>query len=354
MRRYEGVLFLYFLLMFLVSVSALFGAEGARVEDTVFLPQVSYVGDSVELRVTFIPEGGVDVQHPSELPVLSWVDFHDVSVVRDGSVWEARIRFTSYVPGTRTLPPIVMGDVVLDSLKIHTKSILDEEDYEFFGIKNQEIIPGTRLAIALVVVVLFFGPVFLLTFTGKIRRGLISFLMARRGKKPYKRLYRALKDLRDTQDQMSSRRFYIVLDDEFRRYLSNRTGSDFRSITSSEFAESFLKALPEPETTEEAKEDRRSKKVQEPEEEALSREKTAEAIGDLMRRCDLVKFGGENSEKRRREADLDTVAEVVRKVEGQEEERRRVMHKQRRANKQRRLNSLRKVFRKNKSGRGSR
>ncbi|MFP4179536.1 MAG: hypothetical protein ACLFSA_05720 [Spirochaetaceae bacterium] len=316
MRRYRGALFLYCLLVFLLPLPVLSAVEGARVEDTVFLPQVFYVGDRVELRVTVIPDGGAQVRQPEELPVLSWIDFHEVSVVREGPGWEARIEFTPYVPGTRTLPPIVMGDVVLDTIKIHTRAILNERDYEFFGIKNQESIPGTNLAIALLVVVLFFGPVFLLTFTGKVRRGLSSFLVAHRGKKPYKRLYRALKELRDTQDQMSSRKFYIVLDEEFRRYLSDRTGSDFRSITSSEFAILFSRTLTETEGEEESK-DRNTK-----------------AIDDLMRRCDLVKFGGENSEKRRREADLKLVGEVVRSVEGHEEERRRQEHRQQKAEKQ--------------------
>lgn len=330
MRRYRGVLFLYCLMIFLVSVPGLQGAEGARVEDTVFLPQVFYVGDTVELRVTFIPEGGAQVRPPEELPVFTWIDFHEVSVVREGTGWEARIRFTPYVPGTRTLPPVVMGDVVLDTLKIHTRAILNEEDYEFFGIKNQESIPGTNLAIALLVVVLFFGPVFLLTFTGKIKHGLSSFLVAHRGKKPYKRVYRALKELRDTQDQMSSRKFYIVLDEEFRRYLSDRTDSDFRSITSSEFAVLFSRTLTETGGEEE------------------SNNKKAEAIGELMKRCDLVKFGGENSEKRRREADLKLVTEVVRSVEGYEEERRRQEYRQQKSGK------TRKPRTQHKTGRGNR
>ncbi len=287
------------------GVADLFAAEGARVEETVFLPQDFYVGDTVELRVIFVPDGGMRVSRPSEMPVLSWIDFHEVSVLQEEGQWQARIRFSSYAPGTRSLPPIELGDVVLDSIKIHTRSILNEESHEFYGIKDQLLVPGTRIAIALIVALLFFGPVLVLNFTGRLHRGFSSFVAARRGRRPSKRLNRVLKELRENQDQMSSRRFYIVLDEELRRYLSERTGSDFRSITSSEFAVHFRDVLPE------------------------SDEERVKEVGELMQRSDMVKFGGENSDKQRREADMDIIAYVLQEVERLEVERRKQEQKRR-------------------------
>ena len=281
-------------------------AQGARVEETVFLPQDFYVGDTVELRVSFVPDGGMMVRPPSDLPVLSWIDIHDVTVVQEERLWEARIRFTSFAPGTRSLPPIQMGDVTLDALKIHTRTILGEESHEFYGIKNQLLIPGTRLSIAVLVAVLFFGPVFVLNFAGKIRRGFSSLLDVQKGRRPYRRLNRALKELRDSQEQMSSRRFYIVLEDELRRYLSERTGSDFRAITSSEFASHYARVLPGED------------------------EQVTGDVDELLRRSDMVKFGGENSDKRRREADMDIVASAAAKVEHVEDERRRSEYREKR------------------------
>mgnify|MGYP006294012825 CR=1 FL=1 len=261
------------------------------------------MGDNVELRVVFVPDGGMRVSGPEDMPMLSWIDFHDVTVLQEDGQWQARIRFSSYAPGTRSLPPIELGDVVLDSVKIHTRSILNEESHDFYGIKDQLLVPGTRIALALIVAVLFFGPVLVLNFAGKLQRGLSSFVAAQRGRRPSKRLNRVLKELRETQDQMSSRRFYIVLDEELRRYLSERTGSDFRSITSSEFATHFRDVFPE------------------------SYEERVKEVGELMQRSDMVKFGGENSEKRRRDADMDTVSHVVQEVERLEAERRRREHK---------------------------
>jgi hypothetical protein len=293
------------------GASAVFAAEGARVEDTVFLPQDFYVGDTVELRVIFVPEGGMRVSRPADMPMLSWIDFHEVSVLQEEGQWQARIRFSSYAPGTRSLPPIELGDVVLDSIKIHTRSILNEESHEFYGIKDQLLVPGTRIAIALIVAVLFFGPVLVLNFAGKLHRGFSSFVAAQRGRRPSRRLNRALKELRETQDQMSSRRFYIVLDEELRRYLSERTGSDFRSITSSEFAAHFREVLPE------------------------SDEERVHELGGLMQRSDMVKFGGENSDKRRRDADMDTVADLVQEVERLENERRKQEQRMRKISRKR-------------------
>jgi len=308
MRKRRGSLSRIFMCVFFIGVGAveLFAAEGARVENTIFLPQDFYVGDTVELRVTFIPDGGMRVRAPSEYPMLSWIDFHDISLLEEDGRLQARIRFSSYAPGTRSLPPIEMGDVVLDSIKIHTRSILAGEAHDFYGIKNQLLIPGTRLAIVLTVAVLFFGPVLVLSFAGKLRRRVSSLVAAQRGRRPSKRVQKVLKELRESEDQMSSRKFYILLDGELRRYLSDRTGSDFRSITSSEFAEHLYAVLPG------------------------GNESRIGELGELMKRSDLVKFGGQNSDKKRREADMNVVSSLVREVEQFEDERRRGEHGKRR------------------------
>jgi hypothetical protein len=288
------------------GVSVVYAVENARVEDTVFLPQEFYVGDRVELRISFIPDEGMMVRPPAELPVLSWMDLHELTVMRQDTVWEARILFTSYAPGTRSLPPIEMGDVRFDALKIHTRAILAEEEHEFYGLKNQLLIPGTRFAIIFLVFLLFFGPIIVLNSAGRIHHGFKSLIVAQRGRRPYRRIQRSLKELAERQAQMSSRRFYIVLDEEFRRYLSDRTCDDFLSITSSEFKASLLAALSE------GGKDR------------------VPAVEELLRRSDLIKFGGENSDKNRREGDIELVLSVVRLVEEIERARRKTEQQRRR------------------------
>ncbi len=295
-----------------LGVQGLYAVENARVEDTVFLPQEFYVGDRVELRISFVPDGGMMVRPPAELPILSWMDLHEATVTREDTVWEARILFTSYAPGTRSLPPIEMGDVRFDTLKIHTRSILSEEEHEFYGLKNQLLIPGTRFSIIFMVFLLFFGPIIVLNSAGRIRYGFRSLVAAQLGRRPYRRIQRNLKELAERQAQMSSRRFYIVLDEEFRHYLSDRTSSDFLSITSSEFKASLLAVLSE-----------------------SSRDRVPE-VEELLRRSDLIKFGGENSNKNRREGDIELVLSVVRLVEEIERERRKAEQQRRRKGRKKR------------------
>lgn len=296
---------LLILVLFFTFTSTISAAQGARVKETIFLPQDFYVGDVVELRVNFVPEAGMRVRSPSELPMSSWIDIHEVTLVEREEGRQARIRFSSYAPGTRTLPPIRLGDVVLDSIKIHTRSILDERSPDFVGIKNQLLVPGTRMTIAVLVALLFFGPILIFSFAGRVKHGFASLLAAQLGKRPYKRLEKTLRELKEEQEQMSSRKFYIVLEEEFRKYLSDRTGSDFKAITSSEFAEHFKEILPE------------------------GAEHDARAVHSLLRRSDMVKFGGENSDKQRRVDDMEIISRAAGEVERIQEERRKNEHRRR-------------------------
>ncbi|MFO7731333.1 MAG: hypothetical protein R6V86_11280 [Spirochaetia bacterium] len=265
--------------------------EGARVENHIFLPPDFYVGDNVEMRLRVYPESGLRVLPPEEVPVTNWIDIHDVRVKQDGLRWEVQIDFTSYAPGTRTLPVIQLGDVVLNDVKLHTKSILQERGLDFFGIKGQLYLPGTRLAIGLAVLILFFGPVFVLSFAGRVTQGVKRFVSIKTGRRPYKRFMRALKDLREKHMQMSSRRFYIVLSEELRHYLSSRTKDDFIALTSSELHAQLWKTLPSDSTEQ------------------------VEALVRMMQQSDEIKFGGLNASKKQREEDLEMVVSAAKEIE---------------------------------------
>jgi hypothetical protein len=287
-RRLQKALAVLFLL---AGAGAAGAVEGATVVDTHFLPPDYYVGDTVDLRITLEPEPGFTISSPEELPMVSWIEFSEVEVKQAEEQWRVAVRFTPFAPGTRTLPEISLGDVTLSEIKIHTSSILEEEKAEFYGIKDQLLLPGTRIALGILVVLLFFGPVFAFGFAGRMKRFLSALLSARRGRRPYRRLSRALKELREQQANMSSKRFYILLSDELRRFLTDRTGRDFISITTSELRSQLGGELPEAE------------------------QELAERVAEMQRKSDQIKFGGANAAKREREQDIETVLEVSGEIE---------------------------------------
>lgn len=284
----RSLLSLLLLLAVLLPAAAV---EGAQVEKVIFLPPDFYVGDSVEMRLTIYPESGMRVLPPEELPVANWIDIHDLRLEQDGSFWEVQIDFTTYAPGTRTLPTIQLGDVVLNDVKLHTKSILQERNVEFFGIKGQVYLPGTRLAIGLAVFILFFGPVVVLSTAGRVSRAVRRFVSIHSGRRPHKRFMRAIKELGEKQMQMSSRRFYIVLSEELRRYLSSRTRQDYMTVTSSELREQLWNIFP------------------------ADNKEQLDALAAMMRKSDEIKFGGVNASKKQREEDLKMVVSAAKNIE---------------------------------------
>lgn len=285
------MVFLWVVLLLLCTLMPVASVEGARVENHIFLPPDFYVGDSVEMRLSLYPEAGLRVLPPEEVPVTNWIDIHDVRIKQEGSRWDVQIDFTSYAPGTRTLPVMQLGDVVLNDVKLHTKSILQERAVDFFGIKGQLYLPGTRLAIGLTVLILFFGPVFVLSFAGRVTKGVKRFVSIKTGRRPHKRFMRTLKELREKHMQMSSRRFYIVLSAELRHYLSTRTKEDFISLTSSELRAQLWKTLPSDSTEQ------------------------VEALVRMMQQSDEIKFGGLNASKKQREEDLEMVISAAKEIE---------------------------------------
>ena len=285
------MVFLWIVLLMLCILMPVASVEGARVENHIFLPPDFYVGDTVEMRLSLYRESGLRVLPPEGVPVTNWIDIHDVRVKQEGSRWDVQIDFTSYAPGTRTLPVMQLGDVVLNDVKLHTKSILQERALDFFGIKGQLYLPGTRLAIGLAVLILFFGPVFVFSFASRVTQGVKRFVSIKTGRRPHKRFMRTLKDLREKHLQMSSRRFYIVLSAELRHYLSSRTKEDFISLTSSELRAQLWKTLPSDSTEQ------------------------VEALVRMMQQSDEIKFGGLNASKKQREEDLEMVVSAAKEIE---------------------------------------
>lgn len=294
-----GVL-LVLLLLVLGGVAPAMAVEGAKLEELIFLPPDFYVGDRVELRAVLDPDPGMRVLPPEELPVLGWMDLHDLELEKDGEKWKVRIQFTPFAVGTRAFPAVLLGDVLFSDIKLNVKSLLDEMNSDFFGIKGQVYLPGTHIGIGILAALLFLGPLVALSFTGKAVRLLRSILETHTGRRPHKRLQKVLKELAEQQPHLGSRRFYIILSEEFRRYLTERTGQDFLTITSSEVPGQLNKFFPGG---------------------------NSEGIEELLRQSDIIKFGRASAPGKQRAKDLALIRETSDRLEKHIEERRRELER---------------------------
>jgi hypothetical protein len=221
---------LIIVLIFLPCVSI--GADtGISSIDTIFLPKKYYVGDKVELRIKLTIEEGYILQLPENIPESSWMNFHSIEITKIDKNSELRIVFTSFIPGTRSLPSLNLGGVVLNSVKLHTSSLIDSTGNDFVGIADQLLLPGTKLILVLVVGTLFLGPLLVLMLLGPLRKKITNFVKIGRGRRPIKRLNKILRELEDQKGRISCRRFYIRLSKEVREYLSKRSDIDFITLT---------------------------------------------------------------------------------------------------------------------------
>jgi len=240
-----SILILFFML---TNITA---DTGVKTLDTVFLPKEYFVGDKVELRIKINIEDGFKLQLPVKLPESSWVIINSVDISGSEKVPELKILFTPFIPGTRSLPTLSFGEIIINSVKIHTSSLIDSRDSEFVGIMNQAVLPGTKFVLILLIGLLFFSPIFFILLLGPLRGKIGNIIKKNIGLRPYRKLNRNLKDLEFQRNGISCRRFYIRLSGSIREYLSKRTDTDFITLTTSDMEDSFFKILGNRELSEE-------------------------------------------------------------------------------------------------------
>ncbi len=229
-----------FLLLLSICGTAL-GAQEYSISRTVFLPSVYYVGDRVELRLTLRSNVLNEIQLPQDFPKPDWGEIHDIRIVDRGDEKDIRILFTSYYPGTRSLPPINLGPIVLNEISVFVTSILNNNDQDLVTSRNQIIVPGTQFFVIVWVLLLMSLPLLWLPIFRWGRQYLTRIMARYREALPYRRLTRSLKDLTTNAGTMDGRNFYIALLDLVREYLSGRIQVDARSSTTRELEAALKK-----------------------------------------------------------------------------------------------------------------
>lgn len=263
--------------------------QEAEIERTTFLPQVFYVGDRVEMRVAFRTSPGAAPRLPQESPSIAWGTLHRVRLAEVSGGWELRVSFTPYQPGTQTLPPMELGDVYLRGIDVPVPSILDENRSELAPLRDQLLLPATRMLLAAAVAVLVLVPAVWFVFFRWGRRRFRDLLTRYRDALPYRRINRSLRQLGNEMDDMSDRDFYIQLLSDFRSYLSRRMHTEAFSATTEELAGELERYIP-------TEEDR-------------------EAVLEVFKFGDRVKFASQRASTRARSDHLEAVMRVLRHVE---------------------------------------
>ncbi len=225
----------FYSFVLILVVSGALGAQ-AVLNDIRFIPPTFFVGDSVELRITFSHDGPLAVAPPDSIPESDWVDISDVFLIQEDNTVTVVIAFTPFAPGTRTLPPMKLGALQLKDIKVPTHSIMVNSHEGVRTLRGQLLMPGTRLAVALILSLAAMAPFLgygLFRFSWKwVKKSRQLYRVGR----PVRRLRRVIKKLKTGIGSMQASLWYYELTEALRAYLSARTQHDSRSATTAEIA----------------------------------------------------------------------------------------------------------------------
>ena len=208
---------------------------GQSVSQVVFLPQTYYIGDRVEARVVLRDVNAADITIPETLPTTPAVTIDSVTTVQRADGVEIRFVFQPFFTGTRELPAIDFDGVTLSGVSAFVTSVAEPgEELELASIREQLILPGTQIQLALAVIALIGVPAVIIVAGGWGRRRLHGIRRWYRENRPYRAFVRAQKSLTGELHSLDGKAFYIRLLDTFRTYLDGRLGTHVRSATTGE------------------------------------------------------------------------------------------------------------------------
>lgn len=221
------------LILTCLAMEAVVALEDLTIQRSVFIPGTFYVGDLVELRLTFqTPLGKLRVSDSLDQP--DWGIVHEVVLTEHDGIWDARIRFTPYAPGTLSIPPISLGPVSIEGLIVHVRSVLDNDNREPATLRSQTVLPQTWLLLVLQVLaalVLGLALWWLWTFLWPLGQ---RYLQIRQARKPGRTFKKFLQDMRHRSHGSQDLDFYGLLMSETRLYFTDRLKIPAISATSSE------------------------------------------------------------------------------------------------------------------------
>jgi len=263
--------------------------------EAVFLPPRFFVGDQVELRLTYDLPAGLAVEPPAQLPVHAWIEFQNIEVQDrrpPGGSGEVLVRifFTPFFSGETVLPPLRMGDLAIGELLVTTRSALQlEQDDALRGPRRQLNLPLTWFRLLTFLAIGAGVPLLLFLLLRYGIRGFRRIREARIRRLPYLHARKSLHQLASGRTSMEGKTFFILLSLTVRRYLSERLSMPLMSATTGEITGSLRTAGLE--------------------------ESVSERIHGVLKAADLIKFSGKRANRREMEKSLKTVGSIVEQVE---------------------------------------
>jgi hypothetical protein len=263
--------------------------------ESIFLPPRFFVGDRVELRLTYELPAGIAVESPAQPPVHAWIEIQKIEVKdrrapgRSGEV-QVRVFFVSFFAGESVLPSIRLGDLDTGELLVRTQSTLElQQDASLRGLRGQLELPLTWLRL-LAFAAIGIGVPLLLLFL--LRLGLRGYRRIREThirRLPYLHVRKSLNQLAAGKTSIEGKSFYILLSLAMRRYLSERLSSPLMSVTTGEIG-TYLRT-------------------------AGLEENVSQRIHQVLKAADLIKFSGKRTNRREMERSLDAAVGIVAQVE---------------------------------------
>jgi hypothetical protein len=271
------------------------GFPQAAPMESIFLPPRFFVGDRVELRLTYDLPVGLAVQPPAQPPVHAWIEFLNIEVQdrrTPGGSGEVRVRifFIPFSSGETVLPPLRLGDLDTGELLVTTQSVLElERDRSLRGPRRQLSLPLTWLRLLTLAVIGIGAPLFLFFLLRYGIRGFRRLREARIRRLPYVHVRKSLNQLAAGRSSIEGKSFFILLSLTVRRYLSERLSMPLMSVTTGEISKELSAAGLE--------------------------ESVSEHIHQVLEAADLIKFSGKRANRREMERNLNAVGRIVEQVE---------------------------------------
>lgn len=278
---------LAFLLVF--SLSPLYAK--VLVQEYLLDPPEFYVGDQVFLTVRFTMDKEVPLTEPAVLPQTDNFVIDSLIITQKNKEATLLIQFRSFLPGISYLPVLDLGGLRLDGIEIFTSSVTDSQTIDIRPIQAQAYLPGARLAIIGILLILLIVPLIVIFTWRVLVQNLKIFSYSISRKRPFKRFMRCFKKLTLNYPHMDAKDFFISLTDSLKHYLSNRTRYDFSTATTKDILKMSLPFVDD--------------------------SIRADLIG-LLKTSDLVKFAGEFLDNNEKKMALALAEKIVKEMESEE------------------------------------
>ncbi len=282
----------FVLIFFLVIIPFSWAQEMCKIEGMNLLPVRFYVGDNVELRLIVSVPPGRTLVLPVQIPDLKWIEINENIRISglDGNMYELRILFTTFIPGSHLLSNIIIGDFMIPDVPIDTRSIL--EDKEITGLapfEEQAELPGTWIILGIMIFIVLFMPYILLIAGKQLLIVFKKIQLNRKKELPGNKLRKGLRKIKHSLKKISPLTFFVQITELLREYLSDRLNLPVLTATTRELNKLLF--------------------------DNVHKKRYTEKVVSIFRRADLIKFAGYKGRRGELSSTLDNVFNLIDIIE---------------------------------------